>query len=40
MSVNGQNRIDMKIGTKVKIVLKTIQRTGKLTDGIVAKATD
>lgn len=40
MSVNGQNRIDVKIGTKVKIVLKTNQRTGKLTDGIVTKDTD
>lgn len=36
-NVNGQNRVDIKIGTKVKIVLKKDQRTGTLTEGIVAK---
>jgi uncharacterized repeat protein (TIGR03833 family) len=35
--MNGQNRADVKIGAKVKIVLKVDQRTGKLTEGIVAK---
>lgn len=36
-NVNGQNRVDIKIGAKVKIVLKKDQRTGTLTEGIVAK---
>lgn len=35
--MNGQNRVDIKIGAKVKIVLKKDQRTGTLTEGIVAK---
>lgn len=35
--MNGQNRADVKIGSKVKIVLKVDQRTGKLTEGEVAK---
>ncbi len=35
--MNGQNRADVKIGKQVKIVLKADQRTGKLTDGTVAK---
>lgn len=35
--MNGQNRIDIKIGAAVKIVLKSDQRTGKLTEGIVGK---
>ena len=35
--MNGQNRADVKIGSKVRIVLKADQRTGKLTDGVVAK---
>lgn len=35
--MNGQNRADVKIGAMVKIVLKLDQRTGKLTEGIVAK---
>ena len=35
--MTGQNRNDVKIGAKVKIVLKADQRTGKLTEGIVAK---
>lgn len=37
MSINGQNRADIKIGGKVKIVLKADQRTGKLTEGVVAR---
>jgi len=35
--MNGQNRVDVKIGVKVKIVLKADQRTGKLTEGTVGK---
>ena len=35
--MNGQNRTDIKIGSKVKIVLKADQRTGKLTEGVVGK---
>lgn len=35
--MNGQNRADVKIGAKVKIVLKADQRTGKLTEGTVGK---
>ena len=35
--MNGQNRADVKIGGAVKIVLKADQRTGKLTQGVVAK---
>lgn len=35
--MNGQNRADVKIGASVKIVLKADQRTGRLTDGVVAK---
>lgn len=35
--MDGQNRSDIKIGTKVKIVLKADQRTGRLTEGIVEK---
>lgn len=35
--MNGQNRADIKIGAKVKIVLKKDQRTGTLTEGIVAR---
>ncbi|MEG0509391.1 MAG: YwbE family protein [Eubacterium sp.] len=34
---NGKNRADIKIGAQVKIVLKRDQRTGKLTEGQVAK---
>lgn len=37
MSANGQNRADIKVGAKVKIVLKADQRTGKLTEGVVAR---
>lgn len=35
--MNGKNRADIKIGSKVSIVLKADQRTGKLTEGTVAK---
>lgn len=35
--MNGQNRVDIKIGAKVKIILKKDQRTGTLTEGIVAR---
>lgn len=35
--MNGKNRSDVKIGSKVRIVLKADQRTGKLTEGIVGK---
>jgi uncharacterized repeat protein (TIGR03833 family) len=33
--MNGKNRINIKIGAKVNIVLKEDQRSGKLTSGIV-----
>ncbi|MEK5139437.1 YwbE family protein [Priestia sp. FSL W8-1185] len=33
--MSGQNRNDISPGTKVSIVLKADQRTGKLTEGIV-----
>lgn len=35
--MNAQSRAEIKIGAKVKIILKADQRTGKLTDGVVAK---
>lgn len=35
--MSGQNRADIKVGANVKIVLKSDQRTGKLTEGVVAK---
>lgn len=35
--MNGQNKSDIKIGSKVKLVLKADQRTGKLTEGVVGK---
>lgn len=35
--MNGQNRADIKIGQEVIIVLKTDQRTGKLTKGTVMR---
>lgn len=35
--MNGQNRADIKIGARVKIVLKADQRTGRLTEGVVAR---
>lgn len=33
--MNGTQRADISIGTKVEIVLKEDQRTGTLTEGIV-----
>ena len=33
--MNGTNRVDIKAGLKVLIVLKENQRSGKLTEGIV-----
>ena len=33
--MNGTNRVDIKPGVKVLIVLKEDQRSGKLTEGIV-----
>jgi uncharacterized repeat protein (TIGR03833 family) len=33
--MNGTNRVDIKSGEKVLIVLKEDQRSGKLTEGIV-----
>ncbi len=35
--MNGQNRVAIKIGSRVKIVLKKDQPTGKLTEGVVAR---
>ena len=35
--MSGQNRADIKIGAKVKVVFKSDQRTVKLTEGIIAK---
>ncbi len=35
--MNGQNRTDVKIGLKVRVVLKSDQKSGKLTEGTVAK---
>lgn len=35
--MNGQNRADVKIGARVKIILKKDQPTGKLTGGIVGR---
>jgi len=35
--MNGQNRADVKIGAKVKIVLKADQSTGNLTEGTVER---
>jgi uncharacterized repeat protein (TIGR03833 family) len=35
--MNGQNRSNISIGARVKIVLKADQRTGKLTEGVVAR---
>jgi uncharacterized repeat protein (TIGR03833 family) len=33
--MNGTNRIDIKKGSRVSIVLKMDQQTGKLTEGVV-----
>lgn len=35
--MSGQNRKDITLGARVNIVLKADQRTGKLTEGVVAK---
>lgn len=35
--MNGQNRSDINIGAKVKIVLKADQTSGKLTEGTVER---
>ncbi|MFH1462432.1 MAG: YwbE family protein [bacterium] len=35
--MNGQNRENIKIGSEVEIILKTDQRAGTLTRGIVAE---
>ena len=35
--MNGQNRKDVVIGAKVSIILKADQRTGKRTEGVVAR---
>lgn len=34
--MNGKNRADIKVGTQVKVVQKQDQRTGILTEGVVA----
>jgi uncharacterized repeat protein (TIGR03833 family) len=35
--VNGQKRENVKIGSKVEVILKVDQKTGTLTHGIVAE---
>ncbi|MPM98130.1 hypothetical protein SDC9_145313 [bioreactor metagenome] len=35
--MSGQNRADIKTGALVRVVLKADQRTGKRTEGIVAR---
>lgn len=35
--MKGQNRADIQIGMRVKIVLKADQPTGKLTEGVVMR---
>lgn len=35
--MDGTKRANIKIGSKVSIVLKQDQRSGELTDGVVAK---
>lgn len=35
--MDGKKRSDIKIGSSVKVVQKQHQRTGELTEGIVAK---
>lgn len=35
--MNGTNRAEVKAGARVKIVLKADQRTGRLTEGVIAK---
>lgn len=36
-SVDGNKRANIKVGTKVRVVQKQDQRTGKLTEGVVAR---
>lgn len=35
--MDGRNRANIRVGARVKIVLKADQPTGKLTEGIVAR---
>ena len=35
--MQGQNRVEITIGARVSVVLKKDQRTGKRTEGIVAR---
>ena len=35
--MDGRNRSDISIGSKVKVVQKQDQRSGELTDGIVSR---
>lgn len=35
--MNGQNRNNIKIGSKVLVVQKQDQRTGELTEGVVSR---
>lgn len=35
--MDGKKRSDIKVGSKVKVVKKEDQRTGKLTEGVVAR---
>ncbi len=35
--MNGQNRDEVKVGQMVEVVLKADQRTGTLTQGVVAE---
>lgn len=35
--MSGKNRADVAVGAKVKIILKADQRTGRLTEGVVAQ---
>lgn len=35
--MNGQSRVNIKVGSRVNIVLKADQHTGRLTEGTVAK---
>lgn len=35
--MDGNRRADIKVGSRVKVVKKQDQRTGKLTEGIVGK---
>jgi uncharacterized repeat protein (TIGR03833 family) len=34
--MDGRNRADIKVGTRVKVVQKQDQRAGRLTEGIVS----